>query len=440
MTQRHSNISFKNLGSGFWALADQGVVSLGNFMTQIVLARSLSRLEYGIFALLFGVLLALFICHGSLITYPLSLTGAVADNNELKKLMSDSLSLTFLFAFFLAPVVFGAAWVLKVSALGWVALLALLLWMFQETARRALMAHLLHRRAIWGDGISYIGQAAILWIFAQRGHITLPIAFLILAATSGIAALLQILQVGVAFPSVRRMLRLARSYWSRGRWALFTMLSDGGSRQVFPWTLALLFGPQEAASFQAAMNVVGVSHPVLFGASNLIIPAASRTNKEHGARPAFRISVAYGALAMAILVPYFIFLLFWPGQALSILYGKASVYTALGLGVRLAALAYLFGAIGALLAGYLLGIDRPKYAFGANLGAAAVALIPAAILTVRYGVYGAIAGFLVWMIARTVLCAILVRRIVRMHDTRTLGMPYFPSVAEDKPLRASLGK
>lgn len=410
MTQGRLNISLNNLGRGFWALLDQGFVSFGNFMTQIILARSLSRYEYGIFALLFGVLLVLFTCHGSLITYPLSLTGAVADSKGLKNQTSDSLLLTVSLSFLLAPIVLGTAWLLKAGGLGWVAFLALLLWVSQETTRRALMAHLHHKKAVWGDGISYIGQAAFLWIFAHRGHLTLMAAFLTLAATSGIAALLQILQVGVVVPRADRVLRLARSYWARGRWALFTMLSDGGSRQVFPWALALLFGPQEAASFQAAMNVVGVSHPVLFGASNLIVPAASRANMEHGARSAFRTSVAYGTLAMAIIVPYFIFLLLWPGPALSILYGRASVYTSLTLGVRLAALAYLLGAIGALLVGYLFGIDRPKYAFGANLGAAVLVLIPAAILTVRYGVYGAISGFLIWMFARTVLCAILAKR------------------------------
>ena len=55
--------------AGLWSLADQGAVSLGNFLTNILLARALAPAEYGIFALVFGLLLALSSIHAAVVIY-----------------------------------------------------------------------------------------------------------------------------------------------------------------------------------------------------------------------------------------------------------------------------------------------------------------------------------------------------------------------------------
>lgn len=407
----------RTLKKGFWAQADQGVVSLGNFLCQIVLARSLSAANYGIFALLFGVMLVLLTCHGSLITYPLSLKGAVADPKGLRNLTSQSVTLTLLLSAFLAPIVFAAAWVLKVRTLSWCVLLALVLWLVQETLRRGLMAHLRHREAIWGDCASYLGQAAILWLIARHGRMTLPAAFLVLAITSGAAAIVQGAQLRVLSLQVRKATHLVRDFWSLGGWALFSNSSDTGYRQSLPWALAFLFGAQAAASFQALMNVLGVSHPVLFGTSNLVIPAASAAKERKGSRTALKISVLYGGMATALVGPYFGLLLLWPHKALALFYGQNSPYAGMTLELRLAVVTYFVAIIGAFLLGYILGIGRPKYAFAANFGATAIAAAPAAILIVKFGVAGAVEALLAWVSARLLICALLSWRSLRTEET-----------------------
>src|SRR5687767_3370998 len=71
---------------GGWALADQGVVSAGNFITGVLLVRNLEKVEYGVYFLIFGVLQFLHSLHQSLVTYPLSVRGAVSDQDDLRKL------------------------------------------------------------------------------------------------------------------------------------------------------------------------------------------------------------------------------------------------------------------------------------------------------------------------------------------------------------------
>src|SRR6266576_6204077 len=43
----------------FWAIADQGVVSLGNFLTTIILARALTPAAYGLWSGICGLILFL---------------------------------------------------------------------------------------------------------------------------------------------------------------------------------------------------------------------------------------------------------------------------------------------------------------------------------------------------------------------------------------------
>lgn len=397
-------------------MIDQGAVSLGNFMTQIILARSLSHSDYGVFTLLFGVLLLFLTCQGGLVTYPLSLKGASVENAELRRLTFASLVFTTCLSVSLAPLIFGVTLLLKVVSLSWVIILAMLLWQVQETYRRALMAHLRHRDAVWGDSLSYLGQAVALWILAHRGALTLERAFFAVALSSAAGALLQWSQLGLAAMPLRRIRALGREYWSVGRWALCTSVNDAASRQAFPWALAFLYSPAEAASFQAVMNVLGVSHPVLFSANNLIVPAAASARKKGGVRAAWNASWQYGFIGTAILVPYFCLLLILPHAVLSFTYGRFSSYANFGLGLRLGALAYAFWYVGVVFAAFLYSLGRSKLALAASLGGTVLALVPAGLCIVHFGVIGAIEGFLMIGLARLGLSAGLAKRVLKQES------------------------
>ena len=76
---------------GFWAIVDQGVVSLGNFLMTIILARSFSLEVYGIWTVLFGFILLLNVIHYSLIVYPLMVRAASPDDAESQQLVGGVL-------------------------------------------------------------------------------------------------------------------------------------------------------------------------------------------------------------------------------------------------------------------------------------------------------------------------------------------------------------
>src|SRR5580698_4901363 len=83
-------------GRGIWALADQAMLSLGNFFTNILLGRNLPRDEFGNFVVLLSVIQFLNNLHWSLVTYPLSVISAGDDENALRHRAIRSLRLTLL--------------------------------------------------------------------------------------------------------------------------------------------------------------------------------------------------------------------------------------------------------------------------------------------------------------------------------------------------------
>src|SRR4029077_10709614 len=76
-----------------WTLVDQGVVSLGNFLLNVLLARYLVAADYGTFALFLGAIFTLRNVDWSLISYPLSVKLPAASGGERASLLGNTLLL-----------------------------------------------------------------------------------------------------------------------------------------------------------------------------------------------------------------------------------------------------------------------------------------------------------------------------------------------------------
>jgi hypothetical protein len=253
---------------GIWALADQGVCSLGNFTTNFLLVRAWNhdRHVYGIYALIFyNVLVFLNTLHGSLITYPLTLEGASAGPARLRRLVLRGLGFTLLLAPVLALAVAAACWRLEQPTLLPWAVLAMALWQVQETLRRTLIAQLRHRSAIPGDAVSFLGQALFVYLLVRAGGPVTPDLVLAgVAGTSGLAALIQLAQVwhqtrdraggatasggpatadGLPAPGTSPTIAAdALRWWRTGRWLLLTCVVNVGTIYLTPWVLEARWG------------------------------------------------------------------------------------------------------------------------------------------------------------------------------------------------------
>ena len=77
-----------------WTIVDQCVVSGSNFLLMVLLARSLSEEDYGVFALFLGAIFLLRTIDYSFISYPLSVRLCVANDDDRARLLGNTVVLT----------------------------------------------------------------------------------------------------------------------------------------------------------------------------------------------------------------------------------------------------------------------------------------------------------------------------------------------------------
>jgi len=387
-------------GRGVWALSDQAMLSLGNFFTNILLIRHLSKDNFGNFAVLFSVILFLNNLHTSLVTYPLSVLAAGEDDSALRQRTIRSLGLTLLlaapFSLVLGPAV---ACVGGLTLVPWV-IAAMVLWQIQETLRLTLMARLHHHRAIFGDAVSYIGQALTVWFFVIRGTLSVEHAFGIIAATSAVAALIQAIQLKLFSPEFQPSspTHLVGQNWSLGRWVLYSNLISLLTVYATPWILRYRHGAGEVAAYIALSNLLGVTNPILAGMSNLIVPAVAKAKAERGLRAAKSAAASYSLQGAALLLPYYLLLVLVPGLILRLFYGETSPYLSLTTPLRLFVAIYALFYVSQMLAGLFNGLGKSRWTFLAQLSAAVSNSLIALPLAATVGLLGALCGGVVPLI------------------------------------------
>ena len=409
MVSRAGSLDFQ----GIWAIADQGVVSLGNFLTTIILARAVSPEAYGVWSVIFGLIIFLNVLQSSLIVYPLSVRLASDDEAETGQLIFAALALTALLALPQALILFGASFMIGGPVLALWASVGLLFWQLQETTRRALMARLAFRTALFTDAISYLGQAGVLWLVAAKGKLTPETGFAVIALTCGVAALVQWILLRVR-ADVRRTISLrdrARAFWATGHWLLGSNLVTNFSIQVVPWALFLFRGPAEAAGFQAISNLLGVSHPIMLSLGNIIVPAAARARATGGFLAAQRVAVRHSVQGGILLLPYAVMLLMFPGQLLGLFYGSSSPYVSLGNALRLLTVFYVLYYLSLALKSLLNALEENRTQFVVDVcgGLLLVGLVVPLVLW--SGVSGAIFATGVWLAIRLAGNVIILRQV-----------------------------
>ncbi|MCC7176377.1 MAG: hypothetical protein IT159_14390 [Bryobacterales bacterium] len=387
---------------GAWTLADQGVVSLGTFLTNVILARSLTPSEFGVYGVYLAILLTLNTIHSSLVIYPLTTSSAASSPSALRGAATGSLLLT---AGLWAPLL--AALPLAGIAIGHrgtllPALAVVVCWQTQETMRRALMAGLRHREAVWGDALSYLGQALAVWLLVRAGAAGLGNVFWTMALTSLAAAAVQWLQLGLGDVTRTRLWRLGCDAWRLGKWTLASNVAGILSSQLFIWAVAGFRGPAEAGALLAVFNVLGASHPLLFSLGNLIVPAASGAFRAGGPQAAWRTAWKYGRQGIGLAAPCLLLLAAFPELALRLLYGSHSGYVVLAAPMRWGALAYVFLFVGQVFGCYLGALREVKRVFRVQMLGGAIGLAAGLPLAIGFGVGGACVG----------LCAVNMGRLL----------------------------
>jgi O-antigen/teichoic acid export membrane protein len=314
---------FKKLASrGAWAMGDQAVVSIGNYITLLVIARNLPTAnQLGAFSIILNVLLFLNSLQSALIIYPLLVRGAPLDKPAMQRLATGCLIAALLLCIPLSLAMLGTSVYFAGMSLFLWAPLALIFLQLQELARRVLLAHLRFAAAIPGDAISYLMQAGILLLL--RHHLTLPLTFAVMALTSALAAVVQALQIGPRRFPLSEFEALVADFWTLSRWVLYSNLGSFVTSNSYDMVLYFRWGAVPVGYFAAMAFVAKLVNPLTTALGSLIIPSVARARAGGGTHFAMRVGLKYALFGLFALGIYFGLLGLFPTTCLRIYFGKA---------------------------------------------------------------------------------------------------------------------
>jgi len=402
------------LSRASWTLVDQCVVSGGNFLLNVLLARTLSQDDYGEFALFLGAIFLLRTIDYSFISYPLSVRLCVVDDEERPRLLGNTAVLAVALSLVLLVLMAIGTSVLEEENILLPACLCYLCWQAQETSRRFLLADFRYREAVAGDGVAFVGQVLLIAILLWIDSITLSTALYVMSATFSLGALVHTLKLRFARPDIGELRSLALEYLSVGKWSLVSYLLVLLRVQLFPWLLAAFAGTAATASLQAGLNIANMMNPIIFGIGNAIPQIAAHAHRSGGILGASRAAYHYVLFGLGPILVICAAAVLMPDLLLRSVYGPLSPYLAAAAGLQLLALAGVLDYIAEMISKTLLGVQAGKLAFVVNVVAAVAALALALALIGPLGVFGACVALLiansVRMIGATIAIAWLITR------------------------------
>jgi O-antigen/teichoic acid export membrane protein len=394
-----------------WTLADQGLVSLGAFLVNIELARHLPPDRYGTFALLLGGFLGLQVVTSSLLLYPMSIRLPILQGPDRTRLLAATIVLVAALCVPLCLALGTTVAMLDNRALVLPAVAMFVGWQMQEGMRRGLLAQFRHSEAIIGDAFCYFSQVAGLAALIYTDNLTLDHALYTIAAAYSAGAVIQAIQLHLSFRQLAALRATALEFWTIGSWSLVNNVLAVLRIQILPWALAAMGGAAAAASFQAVVNVVNLTNPILLGLCNVIPQTAARAQHTGGNGEAWRAVRTYMLIGAPPSFGYYALIGLLPWLPLTIIYGSASPYATLTLPVQILAGAWTIGYFAEMICSYLHGVKRARLALIVNLVGMLTVLVTATDLIRLYGLVGACLALVAANLARLATAAYIQKRV-----------------------------
>lgn len=341
--------------TGWASLVNQGVVSLNNFFTGVIIGRSCSKDEFGLYMLGFSVVLIAIDFQTSLVSTPYMVYSphlkgrrhlSYAGSSLIHELLLSTLAVV-------ALAVWGAGLSLGFGPPG----LARVIWalaatisfiMFREFVRRICFAELRMEVALLFDicvGTVQIGGLLLLY---HRGIISAGRAYWVIGAACGIAGMGWLLLNRKTFaPGLSQAISDFQHNWKFGKWVFASGVLWTVSMNLYPWFLNFFHGTASAGVWAACIGVLALVNVPMVGIQNFLGPKIANVYAEGGGT-ALRRYVLKASLFLLVVMSLLCAALFVVADPLLTLFygarysGNGLVVFALALGLVAASVAFSF--------------------------------------------------------------------------------------------------
>lgn len=408
---------------GFLALCDQGVVSLGNFLTGLSVGRLAGKTELGFYALCWTIVSLTVDLSGAITTTPYTVFSPKMQRSDRRRYVGDMLLLHIVISLAVAgTVLFGSA-ILFPTRSGDKMLPTLMcmgatltLLNGREFSRRILFADMEIRLALVLDSIFTLMQLAGLVCLWRCDSLKASTVYSLI----GIVAFAQMASWLFLY---RAKIEIHREWWTAGfknwqfsKWVLGSGILFAAASYLYPWLLAAFDGAAATGLWASCAAVVAVGNPVLGGFVNYLGPKLS-TLYAHAGVDAMRRYVYFSSAVLAVLLcPFVLTLSIWGGHIVTSLYGPGYSGTSpilLLLALNLLALSFTHPFSRGLFA-----LEAAKADMIVNVAAFAILFTVGVVAVKHYSLIGAAAALLLSTASTAILRVAVFLRVAKRLDTR----------------------
>jgi O-antigen/teichoic acid export membrane protein len=362
------------------SLFDQGIVSLTPFIASVLIGRTNTPAEFGLYVLGVTVVAFLVELQTALISSPYMVysprlrgmrRARYAGGTLLLQLALGGLAAVVLGVAAIALTVFDGGGDGLARVLGALSIVILFI-LLRDFIRRVAMARLEMEGALVLDMAVSALQLAGLAALAMLGALNAPLAHIVIGAACAGVSLVWMRRNRHRFePSVRHARRDLKLNWSMGRWLFASGVLWALGIHAYPWILAVLHGTEAAGVWGACLGALSLVVVPQGGITNWLGPRIAITYARGGPAPlrrfVFRAAAGFAA-GLAILCSV---LIVFADRILAALYGE--IYASAAMVLAIMAIAVVARGAAFCFSRGLFAIERADVDFWINL-------IPVAIL------------------------------------------------------------
>jgi O-antigen/teichoic acid export membrane protein len=363
--------------------ADQIVVSAGNLVVILMLARWAALLDVGYYAVAYSILALAMTTQDSLVTRPFTIQMFKSEESG-ERHAAGALLFALLLVLGLAATALAVAGALRLggqSADGvWLAAtlaVAIPFVLWKEFARRFSFAHLQPGQALLTDACATAMTTAVLFALASAGHLSAVTALLAMALGCGLAAVAWFAGRRADFHFDRQSAaNTIRRSIGLGKWLLSGQIALQAQGYAAHWITLAIGGAVVTGLYSACLSIVALCNPFLFGYFNILTPKFVLVLKDGGAG-ALRRHAALGSLFLGLVIGAFVLALWMFGSTIMGIMFPGGAYQE-GLGIlTVLAIATWAGALGGPAGVALMAAEkgRPLAALSAAICVAGSALV-----------------------------------------------------------------
>jgi O-antigen/teichoic acid export membrane protein len=317
---------------GFIALCDQGVMSVTNFVTAMIIGRVCGKAELGIYTLAWSLLSIVNGISATVITTPcIVLSPQFAPARRRRYLASLFVHQALLAAIFTA----GTAAVVGLTAWGgWISgdlsratstVAAIIFFTsLREFVRSVCFAELRTHWAFAVDVIACAFQLTGMALLFYSQALTVSRTFLLLGIGCAVASAIWLVLNHKRFRFNARLVSLdLKKNWAFAKWVLGSAVAWQVATYLYPWMLTAFHGTAATGDWAACAAIVAAGNPIFLGLNNYVAPKIANVYAESGLLDMNRYIQRSSLIFAVLLLPLVVLLAAFGSTMVTGIYGKS---------------------------------------------------------------------------------------------------------------------